>query len=215
MYPHLKALKAYAEQFEYAYFDMDGLLTDLEGAAFELYNVLPLAQIQLSPEQRLLAETDPIRHGLAVALRKPDREISDRLLSQPEGWWAALDPLEDGVGLWRDLQSADVKTRILTSPMHSGAVAHGKIEWCKAHLGIPAWGDFRMHITVEKHELAQAGRLLVDDSLQNVQGFRKHGGEAVWWPHDAVFETQDDHGAWIKGGGALRPDANAHIMEAT
>ncbi len=209
----LSLLTKYALLFEYAYFDMDGLLSDLAKASNALYGAPPLDQMGLSEEQLREAEKDPIKYGLAPFLGKTDREVSDHILAQPPEFWESLGPLEDGVNLWFALQGTETKTRILTSPMHSGTAAHGKMLWCQKHLSMPGWGDHRMHITVLKEELSQPGRLLLDDSIDNVTEFRKRGGAAFWWPHDLVLATAADYLDFISSGKRLREHACLHVLE--
>jgi len=69
---------------------------------------------------------------------------------------------------------------ILTSSVSDPECLSGKAEWIQRHC--PRWLHRQFLVGPQKHLLARVGRILIDDSDENVEMFRKHGGEAVLFP---------------------------------
>jgi len=73
---------------------------------------------------------------------------------------------------------------ILTSPTWHGSSAQGKIAWMNRVLapiaGKRAFRDYV--ITPQKHLLANASALLIDDRQFAVKSFADHGGQALLFP---------------------------------
>jgi hypothetical protein len=69
---------------------------------------------------------------------------------------------------------------ILSRPTPFGDCHGGKADWVRGQLG-SAWVD-RMILTKYKAKLAKSGRLLVDDSDDNIDAFRAGGGSVITCP---------------------------------
>lgn len=94
-------------------------------------------------------------------------------------FWANLEPFpwfDELVGM---VKSADPDFFILTKPSRQASCLAGKLDWIHRHFG----KRFRNYIfTPNKSPLAAPGRLLIDDSDENVDGFLRHGGAAYLFP---------------------------------
>jgi len=69
---------------------------------------------------------------------------------------------------------------IATSPVMDGGSHAGKYEWIVANT--PSWLHRQYFITPRKWKLSQPGSLLIDDSDENVEKWRRRGGLALTCP---------------------------------
>lgn len=172
------------------FLDMDGVLCDIVGAVGRLFG-----------RDDLAAQWPAGEYGFAKALGLSEAEI-----------WAAVDA--EGVGFWAELPAlpwaeqlvafcfqiaADVGgVRIVTDPTFGIWAHRGKAIWLERHF------DGRLaklyHMTRHKHELAQPGRLLIDDSDANVRDFRKHHGQAILLPQrwNQLHDYERDKFAYVR-----------------
>ena len=67
---------------------------------------------------------------------------------------------------------------ILTSPVDGPGCIEGKISWIEKYWPFPG----QYIITKHKHLLAGPDRLLIDDSVDNINSFRKGGGIGILFP---------------------------------
>lgn len=96
-------------------------------------------------------------------------------------FWAELSVLQDGMVLWHGVCRIYNPDRVafLSSPGCEGS-ADGKRAWVKQHF--PQGWHRRLSLLEDKSHQAGPGRLLIDDSDENVEVFRKHGGSAILVP---------------------------------
>ena len=145
--------------------DMDGVLTDFEGAVCDLFG-----HEHLGPEH--LGKTLAEHIGIST------RTMWARIDEEGAGFWEHLAPTpfaDDLVRLARDAG----RLFIASSPSSSPGSLAGKLRWLHRRLG-RNFRDFA--ITPKKDLLAAPGRLLVDDSSRHVDAFREAGGAAVLFP---------------------------------
>lgn len=149
------------------FLDMDGVLVDFFRPALQVHNRLPLL--------------DDWPRGVW--------DIPTVLGISKGEFWAKIDAL--GAEYWTEMPAypwtADLVaavTRaapfsILSSPSLCAECPTGKIHWLRRHLR----ADFRDYLFGHaKHHCAKPGALLIDDSDENVDAFRAHGGEAILFP---------------------------------
>lgn len=146
------------------YLDMDGVLCDFVGGSLKV-------------------------HGKSLPPKEISWDFWEQIgLSGEEFWaplcnpdfWANLEPLEDGMGLYHWLRELCDQDRIviMSSGLCPGSV-DGKREWMKKHAP-----DLLKNATfcTAKHVHAGPGRLLIDDHEPNVGSFRMRGGDAILIP---------------------------------
>jgi 5'(3')-deoxyribonucleotidase len=153
------------------FLDMDGVLTDFVSACLTLHG------------QPQALETWPAGNRdipQVVGISKSDfwRLIDD----QGAEFWAGLKPFpwcDDLVALVREF----APLTILTAPSLSPACLDGKVRWLYEHFPKVRGKRFTdFLIGNQKHLLAQAGRVLIDDTESHVDAFRAAGGEAILFP---------------------------------
>lgn len=150
------------------YLDMDGVVSDAHEAFLRAmgredliddypageFNVNKVAGVSASEMWRMVA-----RRG---------RKLWSRMREFP--WAHDLYEQLRGIG--------DVV--FLTSPSQDPESLAGKLEWLQRFTKRRDFGDYIM--TVRKELLARPDAVLVDDRLENVEGFRAAGGGAVLFP---------------------------------
>lgn len=143
------------------YLDLDGVLADFVGGACDWHGIENPYKWKEN-----LGSFDIVK---AAGFKKPFWNFS-------EDFWADLDktPECDEI-LATLLRLGDV--RICTSPGHMPAAAAGKMRWCQEH--VPG---IKLCMYSEKHELAKASRVLVDDRDSNILKFEHAGGHAIRIP---------------------------------
>lgn len=146
------------------FFDMDGVLADFVGATIRVHNL-------------------PLKHAdCGWDFWTPHGLLSEEFWAPLADYhfWANLEPLPDGMDLFRRVEATIGTDRIglLSSGLCPGS-CDGKRDWLKRHL--PAYAKSAVFCTT-KHLCAAPCKLLVDDHEPNVTGFIEHGGSAVLVP---------------------------------
>ena len=145
--------------------DMDGVLVDFAAGVCALFG---------SP----LPGSGDAGKRVHEYLGIPSRVMWDRIDEAGERFWHELRPTpfaSDLVALLR----ARGEIFIASSPSLSPGCAAGKIGWLQSRFG----RHFRGYaITPAKHLLSAPGRVLIDDSAENVDAFRAGGGEGILVP---------------------------------
>ena len=162
------------------YVDMDGVLSDLDGALCLFGGV-----------SRSVLQNPNLRQSL----------IQARVSSMGLSHWESLKPLNPG--LWdkdlRELRKAGHEIEILTSygswdVLEVGPKSHqGKCNWLRAHYSaLFAEGVITGFNGVEKcwqkRLFSESGTYLLDDSEENVKGFLLGGGSA--WTYSAEKHSE-------------------------
>ena len=158
---------------------MDGVLTNWIEPA------LKLANVELTQEvKRRIKEGDSFDDIIVTW-----DNVSD---NRDFTWWAALEKLP-----WADelVERASKLGNVsfLTSPGNiikhtdtAAIAAYGKIKWCAKH-----FPNIPLVISYEKYPCACRNSILVDDSMHKIEAFKKHGGNAFWWPNQYSFFDKD------------------------
>jgi len=94
-------------------------------------------------------------------------------------FWANLEPFEWFDELHSVVRKYDKDFFVLTKPSRQASCLAGKLDWIHRHFG----NGFRNYIfSPNKTPLAQPGRVLIDDSDENCEGFVQAGGHAILFP---------------------------------
>jgi hypothetical protein len=96
-----------------------------------------------------------------------------------EKFWEDLEPYPWTQDLLKIVRKADPDFFICTKPSTCPASLAGKMSWLQRHVS-PVIKNYIM--APQKWPLAQPGRLLIDDSDENCQGFAEHGGSVLLFP---------------------------------
>jgi hypothetical protein len=94
-------------------------------------------------------------------------------------FWEDLEPYPWTQDLLKMVRKADPDFFICTKPSTCPASLAGKMSWLQRHVS-PVIKNYIM--APQKWPLAQPGRLLIDDSDENCQGFAAHGGSVLLFP---------------------------------
>ena len=156
------------QPIERIFLDMDGVLTDFVSAALSLHGRL-----------------DALEHW-----PEGERDIPKVLNLSRTQYWKLID--EQGADFWASLKPfswfgqlvALVKEfapmTILTAPSISPSSLEGKVRWMYEHFPKENGRVFNSYlIGRQKHLLAQANRVLIDDSPAHVEEFRSAGGTTI------------------------------------
>lgn len=108
-------------------------------------------------------------------------------------FWAKID--EKGEDFWSNMpiypwakevydlcKANSDQVVILTSPPRAAWAWSGRVKWLQRHFGGPAFRDFALVPSGLKCLLAGRDRLLIDDSVSNVDQFKAAGGDALLFP---------------------------------
>jgi 5'(3')-deoxyribonucleotidase len=163
------------------YVDMDGVLADFVGGSLKLHGKhIPPAEVGWDFWQQVgfddwRAFWEPLEN---------------------EQFWAELEPLPDGMELFRHLERIVGHERIgiLSSGLCPGS-CDGKRDWLRKHL--PKYEEHAIFCT-KKQLCAAPCKLLIDDHDANIDAFRKAGGFAFTVPR-----------SWNRRRGEI--DANGHF----
>lgn len=94
---------------------------------------------------------------------------------QDRAFWASLGVWEDGMALFRFVESLVGQDRmcLMTSPVQTEGCSEGKRDWVKKHLP-----HYLPDLVIGgcKHKMAGPNKVLIDDSDSNVSKFQAHGG---------------------------------------
>jgi hypothetical protein len=111
----------------------------------------------------------------------------------PSTWWEALPWTPEGrriLDLCEEKFGTDIC--LATSPSESPAAAYGKMLWIEQYL--PEYLG-RCQIGRSKHLLGQPGRILIDDSEDNIEKFCSRGGTGILvprpWNRNHQLDTLD------------------------
>lgn len=140
-------------------------------------------------------ESALLQHGCQMQPHKPMHQIVNETLGRDwkrqEFWdkfgydfWACLPETPLCIPLIHAARSLG-EVYVLTKPTNNPESYAGKAAWCK---------DFELEVIMMKHKryLSAPGRLLIDDSLENVNEFRCGGGDAVLVPRPWNVGYHDD-----------------------
>lgn len=159
------------------YVDMDGVLADFFKAVGILLN-RPLPPV-ITPE----GYTDPIWLGMPFKAKEPYIE------KVGQKFWEELEIFPHAQELI-SLVSSYPRWEILTHPMETTGCREGKRAWLDQHFS----PEVIAHMRGNKHELAHAGAVLIDDMIENVEKFRSAGGHGILFPkyYNATAQFSED-----------------------
>jgi 5'(3')-deoxyribonucleotidase len=145
------------------YLDMDGVLTDFTKAALALHGrSIPYDEIVWDFNEQL--------------------GIPAKQFWAPMGFefWANLDWTAEGKDILRYVERYfGDRVVIMTSPIPNLGCAEGKLEWLRREL--PSYAR-KFALCPVKHLTAGPGKVLIDDSDDNLYKFRVHGGKGILVP---------------------------------
>ena len=155
------------------YLDMDGVCCDFVSAAIRLHGYGP--QVIMHKWQQGYRGEFSVARVLGI-----DRTLMwDTITDAGEAFWSNLAEYPWFQQMYTTLSSM-AQVVFLSSPaLHPTSVA-GKLHWLQARYG----AAFRDYIfTSQKHLLAHAHALLIDDHEGNVEDFAAAGGQSLLFPH--------------------------------
>lgn len=161
-------------RFDIVFLDMDGVLADFQGAACKAHNKLPPAELAASGTWKPGDWDMPTVFGM-------NKEKFWRKIDEAPDFWAGLPALRDIKALFDLAQQLAPVARILTTPHGHASSYSGKWDWRQHHIP-PAIKLCMVESSADKALLARPGRLLIDDSDENVDAFRAAGGSAILFP---------------------------------
>lgn len=151
--------------------DMDEVLVDFVGGACAAHGVT---------REWLEARRTLGQWAMNDLLDKSLDEFWEPIHAKGIAFWQRLDPLpwlHDVVAL---ISRYDPHWRCVTAPARGTACRMGKILWFAQHLGNRELE--RLLLINDKHVLAQAHHLLIDDREQNIEDFVEAGGDGIIFP---------------------------------
>lgn len=159
------------------YLDLDGVLVDFVGGAFELHGK------SIPPDQ--------VRYDCWEQM-----DLTEAEFFAPMGreFWANLKWTDEGPWLFRELEKIFHEEIVLvTAPCKTDGCRDGKTDWVRKHL--PKYED-SLNICRAKHKLAAPSKLLVDDRQGNTDKFIARCGKAVLVPRpwNRLLGETDDKG---------------------
>lgn len=143
-----------------------------------------LPQIYCDMDQvlvNLMGGADNALHSMGMkSFAQEDKDAKWKALCQIPKFWANLEPMPDGLLLWRFIRQYD--PIILSTPSRRMSTCkQEKIEWVKKHLGRVK--DIVLVPREEKQEYARTkdgkANLLIDDYSKNIQEWEANGGIGV------------------------------------
>jgi 5'(3')-deoxyribonucleotidase len=153
--------------------DMDGVLTDFNGAIASYYGKT-LPDYPFNPDKQTIQQQWNI---------EPLFGMSSAQLWDPLGreFWATLPPLpwfKEVVGLLEN-HFGEQNICLLTSPIKTAGAIEGKIDWIREHLP-----QYRRRFLVGpcKDFCASPRHALVDDHSVNIEKFQDEGGQTFLFP---------------------------------
>mgnify|MGYP006280617207 CR=1 FL=1 len=154
------------------YLDLDGVCTNLIGAAIELHGENP-REILNKWEEEFPGEFNAYK---VMGMEKD--EFWEIIHDNGVGFWARLDEYPWFKELYRELSKiADVF--FLSAPTYSGASLAGKLKWLQDRFN----KEFQDYVfTSHKYHLAHPNSILIDDYDRNVDLFREQGGSGILFP---------------------------------
>lgn len=156
-------------------FDMDGVLADFFGSAFELISKATGFDPSLIHLYREHHGSHRMEDYFGIS-----RGEFWRIIDEDRGFWLNLEPLRHGVEAFRKLNSDPrFQVFVCTAPSSNPNCLTGKAKWLKKRLRI---GVDQVVFTTEKWLLANPQTLLIDDYERNIEPFEKAGGFALQLP---------------------------------
>lgn len=132
------------------YCDMDGVLTDFDGAYFELTGVDLRG-----------------RHLNSVSFWEPISKAGVK-------FWSDMKWKEDGKELWNYIEK--YKPKLLSAPSRENSSRVGKKLWVENNLpGV----DLILRSAEHKKDLAEPNAILIDDRPDNINGWIEKGGIGI------------------------------------
>lgn len=158
-------------QIDHVFVDLDGVLADFTRAALRAHGCEHL--MQAWPE----GESD-----VAKVMGISRTQFWDRIDGLGASFWKGLEPYPWFASLIEYVGSVAPFT-LLTAPTLSPDCTSGKIAWIYQHFPKEKGRRFtNFLIGHRKHLLAAPGRVLIDDSEENVAAFQASGGLGVLFP---------------------------------
>ena len=152
---------------QHVFLDMDGVISDFVSAALDLHD--------RSDAER---SWQPGEWDIPTVLGMNSSKFWTPIHKQGEEYWSTLTPYPWLHELIQVIQEFSSFT-ILSSPSTLPQCLSGKVQWLHAQFG----GEFRdFLIGPQKHLCAKPEMVLIDDSDDNVNLFRKHGGQSILFP---------------------------------
>lgn len=184
-------------------FDMDGVLADFFGSAFELVS----KATGFDPWMIHLYREHHGSHRMEEYFGITRGEFW-RIIDEDREFWLNLEPLRHGVEAFRKLNSDPrFKVFVCTAPSSNPNCLTGKAKWLKKRLRI---GVDQVVFTTEKWLLANPHALLIDDYEKNIDPFLANGGNALHLPaswntdtsnldlYSMIVESAEDHYCQLK-----------------
>lgn len=102
----------------------------------------------------------------------------EKLSDEGARFWRCLQPTANAAEILSICESTGRRVELMSTPTRDPYSACGKLQWLAIHL--PAYLR-KFNLCTDKHTKARPGALLIDDSVKNVDAFRKAGGSAFLW----------------------------------
>lgn len=143
--------------------DMDGVIADFAGASCKLHGQPPVYDCWNYFEKWGISED----------------EFWAPINAAGRDFWANLDDCPGADELIAEVSRIDPEFHICTKPSHDPMCMAGKLDWIKRKFG----SQFRRYIfTPNKSLLSRPGRMLVDDSDENITEWAGGGGDYALVP---------------------------------
>lgn len=203
--------------------DMDGVVVRLYQAIISLYSLPGNKLANEIPTGGSIATvlsahsaSAKDRSSKALCAAATEENVWERVSTLPAGWWAKLAPDPAGMLLVAKLRARGVEVFPVSAPLllgrndaGYGASCEGKRRWLEHNL--PELSR-KLVLTEAKHLVARPDTILVDDSTDQVEAWRKAGGPAVlWyqpWNRRSRAHVLDEHSRLLhlEAGRELPPD---------
>lgn len=170
---------------EHCFLDMDGVLCDFITSVLTVHDRIDALETWPPGE----FETHTVLGLSKSQFWKP-------LTAKGEDLWADF-PAFDWVDNLVNLVSEFSSWTILTSPALAPACASGKLRWLQNQFG----GRFRdFIISPRKALLARPGRVLIDDSDEQIERFNAADGIGILFPQpwNSAHDQTDDRLGWVR-----------------
>lgn len=149
------------------FLDMDGVIADFQKAALELFDCV-----------HLMTESTP---GVEIDAQMgfTRKEFWHQIYERRPDFWHHIEPYPWAKSLYDELRKIAPVT-ILSKPDLNPASLDGKLNWLQRNLGVSPFEDYIF--TRHKHIISRPGFLLIDDTTETIDLWRKGGGHAVTFP---------------------------------
>lgn len=156
------------------YYDMDGVLCEWFGSAAQLHGRTPeIIQYHRENWPPKAAHSEDV-------LGIPTSDFWKKIEEKGFDFWANLEELKGARQIWDHSLALGAQRKILSCPSIDPHSLSGKSEWMKRFTGDR--GFRTMHLTPDKFDVAQFGRILIDDHDGNIDAFEAHGGHGILYP---------------------------------